>query len=123
MQQLKILKEIKESKAFKVSDFKIQIARTQSTYEIYKANPIYINANRIYKANRYLYKLTESLIFDVPNLAEEIVKLIWHLDDWILLYEKKVSKDKPNINDVFIFDTNDNYMRYPKEIIDKILNL
>jgi hypothetical protein len=54
---------------------------------------------------------------DNIKLQETIINLIQHIEEWILIWNKKEKSKKPKNDDVFIFD---GYKKYPKKL-DKLL--
>lgn len=81
------------------------INRSELAYELYKANPVFYNANKIYRANKLVYKELESeLLKAEDNKKGLIVTYLFHLDDWMCQFHHHKSNNQPNLNDKFVFE-------------------
>jgi hypothetical protein len=99
------------------------IHRSTSAYNLYKEDKMYYQAQRIFSANKKIYKLLVQYSYDCDEaILKEVYNYIFHLDDWFNQFHKHT--DKPiELEAEFVFDRLKNSIPFPSDFINKINSL
>lgn len=97
------------------------IKRSEKAYELYFSNRLYFQALRIYKANRIVYSLLESFIYECEeSKLDQVFLYLFHLEDWFASFEL-LERDKPAFEDPFVFSRFEGSPSFPGDFIENIL--
>jgi hypothetical protein len=99
----------------------INFKRSEMAYRNYMDNDKkFIYAQILKSCNeRILYLLIDNAYLLSDELIKESMKLIFHLDIWIEKWNDLEKKQKPNIEDEFVFD---NKFTFPREAAQNLEN-
>lgn len=99
----------------------IAIQRSESAYQNYKIEKLYCQASRIFNANKEVYCLLQSYIYEEGIIEiESVFNFIFHLEDWFLQFEAIKDKNQPQLEDIFVFERLKVSFIYPKQFIHQL---
>ena len=97
------------------------IQRSQSAYELYLEDKFYFQALRIYKSNLQVYSLLNEYVFLCEeSVLSDVLKYIFHLDDWFLQFKQAEVQLSPNPEDLFVFDRLNKSISFPSDFTAKL---
>lgn len=97
------------------------IERSEMAYQLYFNDKKYFKAIRIYHSNKLIYTILESLLLEDNNLdKEDIIKFLFHLDDWFSQFNDKVESRLVELNETFVFERIEGMFSFPKDFISEI---
>lgn len=100
-------------------EWKQCLTRCNTVYGLYCENSTYMFANRVYSANKALYKSTEK-VYNSDEQYKDLITLLNHLDDWFIQFEE-LKQTKPRLKDEFVFKRESYSVSYPTELIQNYL--
>lgn len=82
---------------------------------------MYYQALRIYKANEEVYRLLKEFMYESDiKYEKELINYMFHIEDWSEQFNNTVIKQKPEHEDIFVFERLLNSIEYPKGICEII---
>lgn len=94
------------------------IERTQFAYKLYLKNKKYIQANRLYNANKEIYNLLQEFLYECkPEESEVVCQYIFHLEDWFLQFDS-AKETIQKLDESFVFLRLDGGIPFPVEILE-----
>lgn len=105
----------------KINNLIRAIECSEKAYQLYLTEKKYFQANRIYNANKFLYKKLQKFLVknNVEELNNEIYLFLFHLDDWFLQF-KHHSKTVKDLSDLFVFERITNGIGFPKDFKENL---
>lgn len=99
------------------------IQRSEAAYELYLEDKLYFQALRIYNSNILVYNLLNDFAFSCEeDILKDVLKYIFHLDDWFLQFKETEVKLKPNSEDLFVFERFNKSIAFPVDFINMLKN-
>lgn len=95
----------------------LAIERSEAAYSYYIESPLFFKAQRIYNANRQVYYLLESYIFEEEQEKEAIFQYLFHLDDWFGKFQYEITIRRPKPEDNFLFECTLGAIEFPKSFV------
>jgi len=94
-----------------------QIERAQGAYSLYKAEPVYLHASNIRKANAAQIKLLSEYggLFE-GDLRRAFLELLGHLDVWMEQFHHLRDKLHPGAKTEFIFERFPGTQPFPHQV-------
>ena len=99
-----------------LSPLVLQFERSKNSYTRYLTNNHFLHAQTLMKANSEILRLLMEKAFLIPDtLHDDSMKIIDHLDVWMVQYEQLVKELEPKANDKFIFYRPAESIEFPKK--------
>jgi hypothetical protein len=108
---------------FILSKLIFQIERSQKAYQLYLSDKRYFQALRIFNANQQIYHIVASGEISDDSIRDLIVEYVFHLEDWFVQFKYFERSQKPELEDVFVFEPLSDSVRFPKLIIESLKNI
>ncbi|MCB0456595.1 MAG: hypothetical protein R2776_09545 [Flavobacteriaceae bacterium] len=97
------------------------IIRSNSAYKAYLVDKKYIQALRIFSANKEVYRLLEACIYEPNNVAVDLyINYIFHLEDWFHQFRALEEELKPKLDTGFVFERMEWSLPYPSNFIENL---